>query len=106
MDNEFGNLFTDSTASTVGYNIRRLREQRGWTAQLLADAMTFRAGGRERVTSDDVTDWENGMPTDVLTILLAAEAFDVPLSALFAPEPNAESPGYTLWTCGPDATLT
>ena len=106
MDDDFGNLFTDNTASAVGYNIRRLREDHRWTAQMLADAMAFRAGGRERVTADDITNWENGMPTDVLTILLVAEVLGAPLSTLFAAEPGAEAPGFTLFACGPDPHLT
>ena len=102
MDDDFAGLFTDSIASTVGYNMRRLRKDHGWAAQILADTMTFRSGGREWVTVDDVINWENGMPTDALIILLAAEALDVPLRTLFEPEPGAEPPGCTLLACGPD----
>ncbi len=96
MNDGFGQLLLDSVASTVGYNLGRIREGQGWTVQVLADAMTFRSGGREWVTADDVTNWENGVPTDFLTIFLAAEALAVPLSTLFVPVPGSESSGYML----------
>ncbi|MFE2332089.1 helix-turn-helix transcriptional regulator [Streptomyces coelicoflavus] len=90
-------------SSAIGANIRRLREERGWSQARLAREVCRAA----RVQSDpvgrqEVSRWETGKRTPREWLPFIAAAFAVPVDALRTPQKPAEAPLPTLADFLPD----
>ncbi|MFF7552505.1 helix-turn-helix transcriptional regulator [Streptomyces olivaceus] len=81
----------------TGANIRRLREQRGWSQARLAREVCRAAGiAGDPVGRQEVSRWETGKRTPREWLPAIAAVLDVPVDALKAPQTPAEPPLPTL----------
>ncbi|NEB57397.1 helix-turn-helix domain-containing protein [Streptomyces griseus] len=90
-------------SSTIGGNIRREREARGWSQARLAREVCRAAEVQgDPVGRQEVSRWETGRRTPREWLPLLAMALGVPVEALRAPEKPAEAPLPTLADFLPD----
>ena len=83
--------------SSIGANIKRLREQRGWSQSRLAHEVCRTAGvAGEPVGRQEVSRWETGKRTPREWLPFIAAALGVTVDALRTPQTPAESPLPTL----------
>ncbi|MFE5598681.1 helix-turn-helix transcriptional regulator [Streptomyces coelicoflavus] len=90
-------------SSAIGANIRRLREERGWSQARLAREVCRAARVQgEPVGRQEVSRWENGKRTPREWLRSIAAAFGVPVDALKTPQKPTEPPLPTLADFLPD----
>ncbi|GHA85634.1 hypothetical protein GCM10010330_44920 [Streptomyces tendae] len=90
-------------SSAIGANIRRLREERGWSQARLAREVCRAARMQgEPVGRQEVSRWETGKRTPREWLPFIAAAFGVPVDALKTPQKPAEPPLPTLADFLPD----
>ncbi|MFC7883637.1 helix-turn-helix transcriptional regulator [Streptomyces sp. NPDC057376] len=90
-------------SSAIGANIRRLREERGWSQARLAREVCGAARVQgEPVGRQEVSRWETGKRTPREWLPFIAAAFGVPVDALKTPQKPAEPPLPTLGDFLPD----
>ncbi|MFF7970934.1 helix-turn-helix domain-containing protein [Streptomyces sp. NPDC007905] len=83
--------------SSIGANIRRLREERGWSQARLAREVCKAAGViGDPVGRQEISRWETGKRTPREWLPFLAAAVGVPVDALRAPQNPAEPPLPTL----------
>ncbi|WP_432027870.1 helix-turn-helix transcriptional regulator [Streptomyces sp. 1222.5] len=90
-------------SSAIGANIRRLREERGWSQARLAREVCRAARVQgEPVGRQEVSRWETGKRTPREWLPSIAAAFGVPVESLKTPQKPAEPPLPTLADFLPD----
>ncbi|KJY41501.1 XRE family transcriptional regulator [Streptomyces sp. NRRL B-1568] len=83
--------------SSIGANIRRLREERGWSQARLAREVCKAAGViGDPVGRQEISRWETGKRTPREWLSFLAAALGVPVDVLRAPQNPAEPPLPTL----------
>ncbi|MER6528132.1 helix-turn-helix transcriptional regulator [Streptomyces sp. NPDC001508] len=83
--------------SSIGANIRRLREERGWSqARLAREVCRAAQVTGEPVGRQEISRWETGKRTPREWLPFLAAALGVPLEALREPQKPAEPPLPTL----------
>ncbi|MFG2789940.1 helix-turn-helix domain-containing protein [Streptomyces sp. NPDC048419] len=84
-------------ASSIGANIKRLREQRGWSQARLAHEVCQAAGViGDPVGRQEISRWETGKRTPREWLPFLAAALGVPVEVLREPQKPAEPPMPTL----------
>ncbi|MFF8461221.1 helix-turn-helix transcriptional regulator [Streptomyces albidoflavus] len=90
-------------SSAIGANIRRLREERGWSQARLAREVCRAARVQgEPVGRQEISRWETAKRTPREWLPFIAATFGVPVEALKTPEKPAEPPLPTLADFPPD----